>query len=125
MEIQEVRNLLTNFGKALRRIRLERDELLKNMSEKLGVTPAYLSAIENGKKKATQSLCDRIIAEYQLQPDETDMLMDAYFSTQDQVVIPTQSMEENRQNLSVMFARKINEINETDMEKILKILEDI
>ena len=42
--------MLTEFGKALRRIRLDNDELLKDMADKLKVSSAYLSAVENGKK---------------------------------------------------------------------------
>lgn len=43
--------MLTRLGKELRKIRLDRDELMKDMARKLGVTVAYLSAVENGTRK--------------------------------------------------------------------------
>lgn len=38
--------MLTKFGKELRKIRIENDEILKDMADKLNVTAAYLSAVE-------------------------------------------------------------------------------
>ena len=42
--------MLTNFGKALRKLRIDNNELLKDMALKLEVTVSYLSAVENGKR---------------------------------------------------------------------------
>ena len=38
--------MLTSFGKTLRKLRIDNEELLKDMALKLGVTLAYLSAVE-------------------------------------------------------------------------------
>ena len=43
--------MLTEFGKCLRKIRIDKAELLKDMAEKLQVTSAYLSAVEHGKRE--------------------------------------------------------------------------
>lgn len=43
--------MLTAFGKEVRKIRLDRGELLKTMADSLGVKSSYLSAIEHGKKQ--------------------------------------------------------------------------
>ena len=48
--------MLTEFGKALRKIRIDRQQLLKDMANKLGVSSAYLSAVENGKRRMPQDL---------------------------------------------------------------------
>lgn len=42
--------MLTRFGKKLRTLPLEKDQRLKDMADELGVTAAYLSAVENGKR---------------------------------------------------------------------------
>ena len=42
---------LTEFGKAIRKARLELDITLGAMSEDLGVTPPFLSGLETGRKK--------------------------------------------------------------------------
>ena len=40
--------MLTKVGKLLREMRLNNDEILREMATKLGVTSAFLSAVENG-----------------------------------------------------------------------------
>ena len=39
--------MITNFGKFLRKLRVDHNEFLKDMAARLGVTVAYLSAIEH------------------------------------------------------------------------------
>ena len=43
--------MLTMLGKFLRKLRIDRNELLKDMAGKLDVTVSFLSSVENGKKK--------------------------------------------------------------------------
>ena len=40
-----------NLGKFLRKLRIDHDEYLKDMAQKLNISISYLSAIENGVKK--------------------------------------------------------------------------
>ena len=42
--------MLTALGRFLRKIRIDRNELLKDMADKLEVSASFLSAVENGKK---------------------------------------------------------------------------
>ena len=58
--------MLTKFGKELRKIRIEHDEILKDMADKLNVTAAYLSAVENGNRKMPDSWINIITEEYNL-----------------------------------------------------------
>ncbi|QGX87831.1 helix-turn-helix domain-containing protein [Escherichia coli] len=41
---------VTALGRFLRKIRIDKDQILKDMAEKLGVSVAQLSAIELGKR---------------------------------------------------------------------------
>ena len=43
--------MLTSIGKFLRKLRMSNGEILRDMAEALEVTSAFLSAVENGKKK--------------------------------------------------------------------------
>ena len=56
---------LTIFGKEIRKARLDVEETLSSMSLSIGVTPAFLSALETGRKKI---------------PDETVTLIDNFFT---------------------------------------------
>ena len=48
--------MITRFGKELRKIRIDHGEILKDMAEKLQVTPSFLSSVEVGKKKCSDGL---------------------------------------------------------------------
>jgi transcriptional regulator with XRE-family HTH domain len=47
--------MLTQLGIFLRKLRLDRGEILKDMAIKLNVSSSFLSAVENGKKRIPQS----------------------------------------------------------------------
>ncbi|VTU08831.1 Helix-turn-helix domain [Actinobacillus porcinus] len=45
---------LTEFGKAVRKARIDANETLLTMSQALDTTPAYLSGLETGSKKISK-----------------------------------------------------------------------
>lgn len=42
--------MITEFGKLLRIIRINTGDSARTMAEKFGMSPSYLSTIENGKR---------------------------------------------------------------------------
>ena len=57
---------VTEFGKFSRKLRIENDELLRDMANKLGVTASYLSAVEIGKRNIPKKWEHIIVNAYQL-----------------------------------------------------------
>jgi len=53
---------LTDFGKEIRKARIETDVTLSQMAKAIGTTPAFLSAIETGRKKIPSNWVDHIEA---------------------------------------------------------------
>ncbi len=53
-------NALTDFGKTLRKLRIDHDVNLKNMADGLGVTSAFLSGVETGRKAINPGLINKI-----------------------------------------------------------------
>lgn len=51
---------LTQFGKAVRKARIDSGLNLQSMSSELKVSAAFLSAIENGKKKIPPGMVEKI-----------------------------------------------------------------
>lgn len=51
---------LTDFGKAIRTARIETDATLSQMAQAIGATPAFLSAIETGRKKVPLTWIEKI-----------------------------------------------------------------
>lgn len=58
--------MVTEFGKFCRKLRIDNDEHMVNMAEKLGVTSSYLSAVENGKRKVPEEWFNEISKHYTL-----------------------------------------------------------
>lgn len=58
--------MATEFGKFCRKLRIDNDEHMVNMAEKLGVTSSYLSAVENGKRKVPEEWFNEISKHYTL-----------------------------------------------------------
>ena len=73
--------MLTPFGKTLRVFRLNRGELLKDMAERLEITPAYLSSVENGKKEPTPELMAKLYKAYDLNQEQKEEIEEARAKT--------------------------------------------
>lgn len=51
---------LTDFGKAIRKARIDAGENLGTMADELGLSPAFLSGMETGRKKIPANCVDKI-----------------------------------------------------------------
>ena len=69
--------MVTEIGKFLRILRVSNEESAKVMAERLGVSPAYLSAVELGKRSLPATWEDIIIREYSLNDSSQKKLRDA------------------------------------------------
>lgn len=52
---------LTEFGKAIRKARIDASETLSSMAKAIGVSSSFLSSVENGKKKMPQDKSKKIL----------------------------------------------------------------
>ena len=114
--------MLTALGKELRVLRMNKNEILKDMASKLNITSAYLSAIENGKREPTRKFMDTLFALYNLSDDEKERLNNAYFITIDCVNINLSNQSEAHKDLSLVFARKFDELTDEQVKKLIAIL---
>jgi len=53
---------LSEFGKVIRKARLDTDTNISNMAEAIGVSAAFLSGVETGRKKIPSDLVEKIQA---------------------------------------------------------------
>ena len=118
--------MLTEFGIAIRKIRLDRGEILKDMADKLHVSSAFLSAVENGRKNIPEKWLDKIIEFYQLDNAEQKSLERAYINTTKSI---TKINADNMENISsikkqaaFVFARSFESMPDETAEEILKML---
>lgn len=112
---------MTNFGIALRKIRLERQELLRDMAAKLNVSSAFLSAVETGKKKIPTHFVDRVCDVYNLSPEEKDALFAAADMSATELKIDLTGASSSQRQAAVSFAKAINGLTEEEINRIMRV----
>lgn len=114
--------MLTTLGKFLRRLRLDRDEILKDMAEKLSVTSSFLSAIENGKKKMPNTVKDKLLKYYTLSESELEEFEKALLESNDTVEINIADTTSQKKDLAIAFARSFDNLNDDDIRIFTEFL---
>lgn len=114
--------MVTEFGKELRKIRIDRGEILKDMADKLSMTSSYLSAIECGKRSVPNSMIERIVALYDLNDTEKKCLEEAKNKSLKSIEISFDNVSEEKQDLALKFARSFEEIDKETIKKIKELL---
>lgn len=112
----------TRIGQFLREIRLEHGEILKTMAERLGVSSAFLSAVENGKKKMPESWNHRLTELYGLTKEQQEQMRLAVLESADTVELNIREATNTNRNLAVCFARRFDDLDEMTSRRILDIL---
>ena len=110
---------LTPFGKAARKIRIDRSETLGDMAEALGISAAFLSSVETGKRNIPSDPVDKIVRYFDLKGSEALELR--RLAAESQNTIKLKPSEKNRQ-LASAFARKFEELDKAQIDEILKVL---
>jgi len=89
---------LTAFGRFTRKLRVDRGELLKDMSRRLGVTPSYLSAVETGRRNIPAEWVDKLCTLYDLSSTDVNVLQNAVLNscTHDKVDVSHLSSDDRR-----------------------------
>ncbi len=110
--------MLTEFGVFVRKLRLDHAELLKDMAEKLEVSPSFLSAVENGKKKIPAGWIDKIASDYSLSDEQVRDLEFAVMETQDSMELSMENLSQEKKELVFSFARKIDGFDDKTVKEI-------
>ena len=112
--------MATKFGIFCRKLRLERGELLFDMAKKLGVSSAFLSKVENGKKKPPVSWKQTIISEYNLQNSKLEEFEECFFDAVNADSIDISGYKESDKELMLSFARKFDALDKAMIERMLE-----
>ncbi len=115
--------MLTSIGKFLKKLRVDRGEILKDMADKLEVTVSFLSAVENGKKHMPAAWNGKICSLYALSEEQKCEFTTAIAETEDAIEMNLVSTNLGRRELAVSFARRFNDIDDEQVEEIRRILQ--
>ena len=111
----------SSFAICIQRIR--NGESLRTMARRLNISPTYLSAMEQGKKKVPLDFYYKIINEYHISNDLKNELYYIIVNNNKKVVIDL--IDDNKKNgLIIEFSKKIDSINEEQIKRINDILKE-
>ncbi|MCI9509536.1 MAG: helix-turn-helix transcriptional regulator [Angelakisella sp.] len=115
--------MITRFGKELRKLRIDHGEILKDMANRLGVSPAFLSAVEVGKKNIPEEWPKKIAAIYKLNPDEEESLLSCAKESVRSIKIDLSSVGDLQHRTALVFARDFNGMSDETAERILQLIQ--
>ena len=115
---------MTPFGEKIRKLRLERGVTLKDMAAAIGVSPAYLSALEHGKRgRPGWHLIQRIIAYFNIIWDDAEEVVGLARISHPRITIDTSGLSPRATELANRLADEIGKIDEATLNTMLTLLD--
>ena len=115
---------MTPFGRRLRELRTARGATLCDMAEALGVSAAYLSALETGRRpRPTPARLDQICAYFGIIWDEAEALKDLARLSQPRVTIDTAGLSAEATELANRLALRIRHMSREELRAVLDQIE--
>ena len=112
---------MTPFGEKLRAMRAERGVQLKGMAKALGVTPAYLSALEHGQRgRPNRYFVRKVCAYFNIIWDDAEELQRLADLSHPRVVVDTAGLDAKRTELENLLARDIADLSDDDVLGLLQ-----
>jgi transcriptional regulator with XRE-family HTH domain len=114
---------MTPFGERMRKLRAERQVTLKDMAEEIGVSSAYLSALEHGKRgRPGWHLLQRIISYFNIIWDEAEDVVRLARLSHPRVVIDTSGLEPSATELANRLADDISTLDQKELAEMIAVL---
>ncbi len=116
---------MTPFGKRLREMRREKGVTLTDMAEALEVSPAYLSALEHGKRGRPSLLLQHQICGYfNIIWDEAEALQRLARISHPRVTVDTAGLSPDATELANLLAERIGDLPDDLIGKMLTAVKD-
>lgn len=112
----------TPFGEKFRILRLKHHEVLNDASKLLGVTSAYVSSVECGKRPVPDGWADLIVEHYRLDDKEKDELYQAIEDSKTIIKLNLSESSSARRTVALQFQRSFDDMDDETATKILKII---
>ncbi len=114
---------MTPFGEKMRKLRADRAITLKQMSTAIGVSSAYLSALEHGKRgRPGWHLIQRIIAYFNIIWDEAEEVTRLARISHPRITIDTSGLNPLATELANRLADDIGKLEPQTLNELLKVL---
>jgi len=115
---------VTPFGERMRKLRRERSVTLKEMAAAIGVSPAYLSALEHGKRgRPGWHLIQRIIAYFNVIWDEAEDVARLARISHPRISIDTSGLSPRATELANRLADEIGKLDSAALDEMLAVID--
>ncbi|MEL7429425.1 MAG: helix-turn-helix transcriptional regulator [Pseudomonadota bacterium] len=111
---------MTPFGLRLRELREKKGVNQKEMAEGLGISPAYLSALEHGHRGVPSwQMLQRIIGYFNIIWDEAEELEKMARQSHTRVTVDTRHLSADATRLANLLAGQIEHLSELDCRVLI------
>jgi transcriptional regulator with XRE-family HTH domain len=114
---------MTPFGEKLRRLRTERGITLREMAAAIGVSSAYLSALEHGKRgRPSWHLIQSIISYFNIIWDDAEELSKLAKISHPKITIDTAGLDPDATELANRLSASIGKLDPAVVKTMLEML---
>jgi transcriptional regulator with XRE-family HTH domain len=114
---------MTPFGEKMRKLRADRGVTLKQMSSAIGVSSAYLSALEHGKRgRPGWHLIQRIIAYFNIIWDEAEEVTRLARISHPRITIDTSGLNPLATEFANRLADDVGKLEPQTLNELLAVL---
>lgn len=115
---------MTPFGQRLRSLREQHGISLSELAHALHVSPAYLSALEHGKRgRPSAGLIHQVNEHFGLIWDDAEELVRLARLSHPRVVVDTSGLSPQATELANRLARRIRDLPEARIAELLALIE--
>ncbi|MDP2732277.1 MAG: helix-turn-helix transcriptional regulator [Hoeflea sp.] len=115
---------MTPFGEALRRLRAERGVTQRQMAKAMGVSPAYLSALEHGQRsEPSWEFIQRAIGYFNIIWDEAEELQRLGSLSRPKVTIDTSGLSPKATEIANRLAALIARLDDQTLQEIGNLMD--
>jgi transcriptional regulator with XRE-family HTH domain len=115
---------MTPFGDRMRRLRAARGVTLKEMAEAIGVSSAYLSALEHGRRgRPGWHLIQRILEYFNIIWDDAEEVVRLARISHPRITIDTSGLNPKATELANRLADDIGKLDPVTLEELLAALD--
>lgn len=116
---------MTPFGQKIRKLREAKGITQSEMAQALGVSPAYLSALEHGRRsRPSWAMVQNIISYFNVIWDEAEDLQELARLSHPRLVIDTAGLDPTATELVNRLARDIPRMKPEKIAQLLKIIRE-
>lgn len=116
---------MTPFGEEMKRLRLLRGVTQKDMARALGVSGAYLSALEHGRRGTPSfDFLQRVAGYFHIIWDEADALFALAAQSDPRVTLDTSGLPPEHTVFANRLAAEIRLLSDETVAKLMQVLEN-